>query len=292
VQRTTDAFSEWLAPSGSGTLRFAADLDDIAALNDERDALWTRLEKTSFLTNDEKRAAIGYSPNGEAEPSGQKFNPGQLRKPSGSGRESGRWTKPGGDGGSATPGDGGSNGGAEPQDVTSDPGDGTGGSDDIVETSPAIGGAADRPQLIAGRKGYNVDIFEEDQRGGHTYERHVGKSDAYLINRVQTEVYRVGPVTIGLERAGSFPSLDAANSLTNSTLSQNTDVVEEVAAGRRGGARIVGGFSSTTGHEAYKSSDKAQPYIRETYYVETLIQHDRRSPRGFTVLTSYPRNAR
>jgi HK97 family phage portal protein len=62
VQRTTDAFSEWLAPSGSGTLRFAADLDDIAALNDERDALWTRLEKTSFLSNDEKRAAVGYGP--------------------------------------------------------------------------------------------------------------------------------------------------------------------------------------------------------------------------------------
>jgi hypothetical protein len=66
VQRTADAFSEWLTSNASGELRFAADLDDIAALNDERDALWARLEKTSFLSNDEKREAVGYGPQGSA----------------------------------------------------------------------------------------------------------------------------------------------------------------------------------------------------------------------------------
>ena len=40
------------------------DLDQIEALSSEREALWARLEKASFLTDDEKRASIGYGPRG------------------------------------------------------------------------------------------------------------------------------------------------------------------------------------------------------------------------------------
>ena len=36
------------------------DLDQVEALNPERDALWARLEGVSFLTDDEKRVAAGY----------------------------------------------------------------------------------------------------------------------------------------------------------------------------------------------------------------------------------------
>jgi phage portal protein BeeE len=34
-------------------------LDQVEALNPERDDLWARLEAASFLTDDEKRAAAG-----------------------------------------------------------------------------------------------------------------------------------------------------------------------------------------------------------------------------------------
>jgi len=44
--------------------------DQIEALAPEREALWTRLEKTSFLTDDEKRSAAGYGPKPLT-----KFNP-------------------------------------------------------------------------------------------------------------------------------------------------------------------------------------------------------------------------
>jgi len=43
-----------------------ADLDQIEALSPERDALWKRLEGVKFLTDDEKRAAIGYGSLSEA----------------------------------------------------------------------------------------------------------------------------------------------------------------------------------------------------------------------------------
>jgi HK97 family phage portal protein len=75
VQRTTDALSEWLASSYSGALVLKTNLDNLDALSSERDAQWARLEKSSFLTDDEKRAAIGYGPKQPTNPADQKFNP-------------------------------------------------------------------------------------------------------------------------------------------------------------------------------------------------------------------------
>ena len=60
VQRTARALTLWLTPAYGTDLRFAPDLDQVEALSPERDALWSRLERTSFLTDTEKRAAVGY----------------------------------------------------------------------------------------------------------------------------------------------------------------------------------------------------------------------------------------
>ncbi|MEZ5818324.1 MAG: phage portal protein [Hyphomicrobiaceae bacterium] len=77
VERIAREFSGWLAPayatadnsvSGLGltrsgqSLRLVADLDDLPALAPEREALWASLEKTSFLTTEEKRSIAGFSP--------------------------------------------------------------------------------------------------------------------------------------------------------------------------------------------------------------------------------------
>ena len=70
VARTARALSGWL---GGGTLEWRADLDQVEALSPEREALWTRLEKATFLSRDEQRAAAGYG--AEAEAGGAKFNP-------------------------------------------------------------------------------------------------------------------------------------------------------------------------------------------------------------------------
>jgi HK97 family phage portal protein len=59
--RVAEAMTGFL---GSGTLRLAHDLDQVEALAPDRDALWARVEKASFLTEDEKRAAVGYGPRG------------------------------------------------------------------------------------------------------------------------------------------------------------------------------------------------------------------------------------
>jgi HK97 family phage portal protein len=66
VNRLASALSGWLAPAyaeaPARALRFVPDTDALEALSSEREALWARLERTSFLTLNEKRAAAGYGP--------------------------------------------------------------------------------------------------------------------------------------------------------------------------------------------------------------------------------------
>ncbi|MFZ2101373.1 MAG: phage portal protein [Oricola sp.] len=58
--RTAQAFANWL---GEG-IRLVPDADAIEGMSADRDALWRRLEGATFLSEDEKRAAVGYGPRG------------------------------------------------------------------------------------------------------------------------------------------------------------------------------------------------------------------------------------
>ena len=124
VNRTAKSLSAWLAPAfvipeaaqrpsgtqglqfpsaNAGSLELRPDLDAIEALSPEREALWARLEKATFLTPNEKRSAVGYGPLAGGDEIKRdanqlcttvapkaNFNPGQLRD------ELGRWVGDGG----------------------------------------------------------------------------------------------------------------------------------------------------------------------------------------------------
>jgi HK97 family phage portal protein len=62
VARTARALTGWLAPRFGERLRIGYDADAVDALALEREAVWDRLSKASFLTLNERRAAAGYSP--------------------------------------------------------------------------------------------------------------------------------------------------------------------------------------------------------------------------------------
>ncbi|WP_417684659.1 phage portal protein [Roseibium sp.] len=68
VQRTAAGLAAWLGPAygptyGDGAsemLSLRPDADAIEALSSEREALWRRVDGASFLSEDEKRQAVGY----------------------------------------------------------------------------------------------------------------------------------------------------------------------------------------------------------------------------------------
>ena len=61
ANRTARGLTRWLGDRyGDHHLLLGFDLDGVEALSPEREALWTRVGKADFLTDDEKRAAVGY----------------------------------------------------------------------------------------------------------------------------------------------------------------------------------------------------------------------------------------
>ena len=61
VARIQKSFAAWLTPA-YGAFTFDYDVDRLDALADERAKEWTRIGAASFLTDDEKREAVGYGP--------------------------------------------------------------------------------------------------------------------------------------------------------------------------------------------------------------------------------------
>jgi HK97 family phage portal protein len=60
LTRTAASLSAWLSQAYGEELKLAPDLDQIAGLAAERGELWTRVGNADFLTDEEKRQAVGY----------------------------------------------------------------------------------------------------------------------------------------------------------------------------------------------------------------------------------------
>jgi HK97 family phage portal protein len=61
--RLGQAIGGWLGPAwGEASLTLQPDLDAIEALAEDRESLWRRVSAAEFLSDDEKREALGYKP--------------------------------------------------------------------------------------------------------------------------------------------------------------------------------------------------------------------------------------
>ncbi|CAO4148598.1 phage portal protein [Methylorubrum aminovorans] len=60
VRRTADSLARWLEPA-FGPARLEPDLDAVEALATERESLWRRVQGADFLSEAEKREAVGYA---------------------------------------------------------------------------------------------------------------------------------------------------------------------------------------------------------------------------------------
>jgi HK97 family phage portal protein len=60
VARTARELTAWLASAFGSDLRLWFDADQMEGLAAEREALWSRIGAADFLSDDEKREAVGY----------------------------------------------------------------------------------------------------------------------------------------------------------------------------------------------------------------------------------------
>ena len=67
INRTVDNLNHWLQPEFDTPVRVAIDEDRVEGLASEREAVWARLNSAEFLSDDEKREALGYSPKVSSE---------------------------------------------------------------------------------------------------------------------------------------------------------------------------------------------------------------------------------
>ena len=95
AKRSAEALIGWLGPAfGGSAFRLEPDLDAVEALASERESLWRRVGEASFLSDDEKRAAVGYGRRSAGSAS-RKYNPDQPRVPAGE-PGAGEWAEGGG----------------------------------------------------------------------------------------------------------------------------------------------------------------------------------------------------
>jgi HK97 family phage portal protein len=62
VNKAAATIGHWLEPWSEGPLVVVPDLEGVPALASDRETTWARLEATSFLTLNEKRALAGFPP--------------------------------------------------------------------------------------------------------------------------------------------------------------------------------------------------------------------------------------
>lgn len=137
-----------------------------------------------------------------------------------------------------------------------------------------------------------VDLLEERMLGGHAVERHVGRSDASLLNAVDGAISyarRNGDSTEGVTES-SFLSLEAANKLVNATIARNSGKLERVVSGRSPKEELEAEFSSPTGREAYSRNERSQTVLSDTYGVKVVVVPDRTVSKGYRVDSAFPTN--
>jgi hypothetical protein len=199
-----------------------------------------------------------------------KYSPTQPRVPAGN-RDGGQWTDRSGGGGTGT-------GLALPMGNVGD----VSGSSELTSGDTNVDGV----QLA----GDPVDLLEQEQRGGHAIGEHANRTYDYLKSRVRDNAQNIldrGDDFRGAS-VGSFTSVQSANRLVNSTISDNQDKIDQAMRDGESRVLISKSFKSPTGYEAYLARAHAEPVIRNTFGVEVLIRPDPGSARGWRVHTAYP----
>ena len=139
--------------------------------------------------------------------------------------------------------------------------------------------------------GSNDGDFDKDRYlNKHIIDNHVAKTDEELKERIRKAQIRGLFFTVGMDRNGSFDSVESARDFIKRTLDNNSDAVSMVASGRSPDAFVTWRFGYETGKEAFLETPGSDIRVRKTYSVGVFIAHDTSSEFGYRIISAYPRN--
>jgi len=282
-------------------MRDALGLDPFDNAAADRPMVLTATGYVPIEANAGAEEANAQSANGQAAPAVKKYNRDQPRVPAGN-PEGGQWTS-GDDTGSSDSTD---NSDAIIGEISNpgtryaalETGTQTDATDDMSSNSQTHDDSVE-PQIAQANDGSlqrkPIDLRDEEAPVGigHAIRDHVGKTDAELMQQMIAKTLRSPFVSLVDRREGSFDSIEIANDFANHALDapENAARIAEVASGQAWWPRLITlSIGSVTGRELYRSAPDSEPYMRDTDGVGVLIVHDPRKPRGYSIITAYPRS--
>lgn len=133
------------------------------------------------------------------------------------------------------------------------------------------------------RGGVARDLAEDERFGGHTLERHVGRTDNELRARLARER--------GIAAASTYTDAETASTVVGAALAQSARRITNWAARQGPRPNLVVNFTRTTGPPIGRSLRRGRRVAEPCYRALVVLRWNDRSRRWY-VLTSYPEGSR
>lgn len=115
-----------------------------------------------------------------------------------------------------------------------------------------------------------------EDAGGHLIERHVGKSEEALVERVRNE---------NISAASSFRDLPEAEHFVAATLAEHRDRIDAWLGGEGGNRLVVDArFDASTGLSVARGESRAE----DVFSVRLVLERSDRLDIGYRIVTGYP----
>lgn len=112
--------------------------------------------------------------------------------------------------------------------------------------------------------------------GGHLIERHVGKSEQWLLDRVNRE---------NISAASSFRDLPEAEHFVSATIAEHQDRVDAWAEGQGGNRLVIDAtFDASTGISVKRGDTAAE----DVFSVRLVLERSNALDIGYRIVTGYP----
>ena len=136
-------------------------------------------------------------------------------------------------------------------------------------------GTTDAPDPAIEVPGGGLEAHED--AGGHLIERHVGKSEQWLLDRVDRE---------NISAASSFRDLPGAEHIVAQTIALHQDRIDAWVGGQGGNRLVVDArFDASTGISVERGDDAA----RDVFSVRLVLERSSRlEDIGYRIVTGYP----